>query len=196
MFLNKYEEKIKVWFSRCAEGSCGTRWLAIISFSESSFFPIPPDPFLMAILLVQRHRWFFFSMIVIVFSVLGGIFGYFIGLVFYETVGRALVDFYHLEEEVQTISQLFADHAFWTMFTAAFTPIPYKVFTISAGLFNVNFFIFVLASVIGRGLRYLIVGLIMKFFGERLGQVVFKYFNTSLLLVVLCVIAYTLIKVF
>lgn len=190
MFLSEKKEKMKDWFLSNARGSRAKWWISIISFAESSFFPIPTDPFLMAILLVERHRWLYFSILTTLTSVIGGVFGYLIGYAFFETLGKPIVSFYHLEEEVVLVAELFNQNAFLAMFTAAFTPIPYKIFTISAGLFKVSLLPFILASLLGRSIRYLVVGYVMYVFGEKIGQIVFKYFNIFTLVFGIAIILY------
>lgn len=196
MFLESHKNRFREWFMEKAEGKSAKWWLAIISLSESSFFPIPVDPFLMAVLVVDRKRWLFYSLFVSGFSVLGGVLGYLIGFLFFEFIGVALVNFYHLQDELQTVSGLFAENVFWSTFVAAFTPIPYKIITISAGLFKVDFITFLVASIIGRSLRYLIVGFSMKVFGRQIAKIVFKYFNIISMVIVLLIVVYILIQVF
>jgi membrane protein YqaA with SNARE-associated domain len=110
-----------------------------ISFAESSFFPIPPDFFIFPLVVKKPERWLRISIIVTIFSVLGGVVGYFIGFYFYEFAGKPLVSFYGLQDEMNTVGGLFNKNAFLAIFTAAFTPIPYKVFTIAGGFFEINF---------------------------------------------------------
>ena len=194
MFLIKIKDKIYLWLQEKSQSKTAEWWLAGISFAESSFFPIPPDPFLIASLLVKQNRWLRNSLIVILFSVLGGIFGYVIGFWFFNLFGEKLVAIYHFEEELLTMSNLFNDNTFWTMFIAAFTPIPYKIFTLTAGLFHVNIISFIIASIIGRGLRFIAIGYIMKIFGNSIGKMVFKYFNILTFILFLLVAGYVAFK--
>lgn len=194
MFLIKIKDKIHLWLQEKSQSKTAEWWLAGISFAESSFFPIPPDPFLVASLLVKQNRWLRNSLIVTIFSVLGGIFGYVIGFWFFNLFGEKLVAIYHFEEELLTMSNLFNDNTFWTMFIAAFTPIPYKIFTLTAGLFHVNIISFIIASVIGRGLRFITIGYIMKIFGQSIGKMVFKYFNILTFILFLLVAGYVAFK--
>ncbi|MCB9806047.1 DedA family protein [Candidatus Nomurabacteria bacterium] len=190
----KSREKFKNYFLAKIESPNVRWWLSIISFLESSFFPIPPDPFLMASLLRDQRRWLTNSLLVAVTSILGGLFGYFLGLLFFETFGNWIVETYHLQNELIQVTKLFNENAFWALFTAAFTPIPYKIFTITAGLLKVNIFIFIIASVIGRTLRFLFVGLIMKMFGPQISNFVFKYFNWLTFAIGLVIIFYIIIQ--
>ncbi len=173
-----------------ADGRHAKFWLAGLSFAEASFFPIPPDVFLATIIASkQRQKWLYYSIITTVASVAGGMFGYVIGMWFFGSFGKPLISFYGLEGSVNIVRELFVDNAFWAVFIAGFTPIPYKVFTISAGFFDVNFIIFVIASTLSRALRFLSVGYIVKVFGEDIGKFTFKYFNIlTLILSVLVVI--------
>ncbi len=161
-----------------ARGPHGKLWLAAISFAESSFFPIPPDILLMAIVSLRNGlNWFYYSALTTIFSVLGGVFGYLIGYLFYDAFGKTIISYYKLEKEVAYIGKIFSDNAFSAIFLAGFTPIPYKIFTISAGLFGINLLTFVIASIISRGMRFVAVGYISKLFGEKMGSFIFKYFN-------------------
>jgi len=170
--------KLRDWTVRHADGPYAKRWLAFFSFAEASFFPIPPDVILVSILTArQSERWKYYAFITTLWSVLGGIFGYAIGLFLYDSVGMFLVQTYHLEQYIDVAREIFRENAFWAVFVAGFTPIPYKVFTISAGFFSINFFVFVVASILSRALRFFSVGYIMKVFGKEIGAFVFKYFN-------------------
>ncbi len=171
-------------------------WLSGISFAESSFFPIPPDFYLMPVVAQNRDKWVYFATITTISSVLGGLFGYLIGAFLFETVGLWLVRLYDLKEELDLVKIFFNDHAFLSIFTAAFTPIPYKIFTIAAGLFNLNIFIFVVASTLGRGIRFFVVSFIMKIFGEKISLLALKYFNLFTLLFAIFVVFFILYKIF
>jgi membrane protein YqaA with SNARE-associated domain len=190
VIFNKHEEKMRLWFEEHAGRRSAQWWLSAIAFTESSFFPIPPDPFLAIALLVEKNSWWKTSLNVAFSSVLGAIFGYFIGFVFFESLGQKIINFYGLHEEFVHISELFKENVFWTMFTAAFTPIPFKLFTLTAGVAKVNLIAFIIASVIGRGLRFLFVGIIMKTFGRKIGSAFFKYFNVITSVIVLTIVLY------
>ena len=174
--LQTWKDSLTAWTVRHAEGKKARWWLFGVAFAESSFFPIPPDVLLVAILMTrERARAYFYATVTTLGSVLGGLFGYAIGFFFFKTVGVWLVTAYHLETEMLTVQKLFADNASWAIFVAAFTPIPYKIFTISAGLFAINIPVFVVASIIGRGMRFFLVATIMKFFGEHIKKMFYKY---------------------
>ena len=176
------QTKMREWFLKHARGPYAEFWLSAISFAESSFFPIPPDPFLIAILLANSSSWFRLVFFVSLSSVVGGAFGYMIGGFFFDMVGVKIIAAYSLEGEMVRIQMLFSENAFWAIFLAAFTPIPYKLFTISAGFFGIYFLTFIVASILGRASRFFIVAYLVKRFGKKIGDVVFKYFNLFSLL--------------
>jgi membrane protein YqaA with SNARE-associated domain len=175
--LDKVRHRIRAWVLKHARGKSASRWLALMAFTESSISPIPPDIMLGAILSAGAGRAMYYSAITVIFSVAGGALGYVIGIWLFDTVGQSLVQFYGLENELLRVGQAFSDSAFITVFLAAFTPIPYKIFTIASGLFKINFMTFILASILGRGLRYFIFGFIANKYGPKLGLFLFRYFN-------------------
>jgi len=181
-FLETVKMKTHLWIMGFAGSVYATWWLGIFAFTESSFFIIPPDLLLITILSAGAERWWYYASISTTFSVLGGIFGYGIGLFVFDTVGVRLVELYNLQTQLETVTKLFADNAFLAILVAAFTPIPYKVFTITAGLLKINFITFVLASILGRGARLFLVAYFMKVFGKTMGEFIYKRFNQLSLL--------------
>ena len=176
------------WGVKHAEGPHAKMWLAAVSFAEASFFPIPPDMLLIAILLTKSKRWFFYATFTTLFSVLGGIFGYFIGVFFFDTVGEFLVSFYHLEHEMFVVSEYFSNNAFVAIFLAAFTPIPFKVFTITAGFCKINLLVLIVASILGRGIRFFVISYMLRKYGKQIGGFVYKYFNIFSLIVAIFIV--------
>ncbi|MBK9155715.1 MAG: DedA family protein [Chloracidobacterium sp.] len=144
---------------------------------ESSFFPIPPDVLLIAMAVIVPTKAFRYALICTAGSVLGGLFGYFIGWAFFETVGQPILQFYGAMGHYETVRQLYSEHAFWAIFTAAFTPIPYKVFTIAAGTFEISLATLVGASLLGRAGRFFIVASLFYFFGAPIKKFIDKYFE-------------------
>lgn len=181
------KEKLQAWVTRHAEGPQAAVVLSSISFAESLFFPIPPDVFLIAIISVRKiQRWFFYATLTTVFSILGGIVGYIVGASFFDAFGQSIISFYGLEADFEKIRILFQNQTFFAMLVAALTPIPFKLFTLAGGLFKVNFFVFLIASIIGRATRFYAVAYLTKLYGPSLVKIFFKYFNTiSLILVFL-----------
>jgi len=151
--------------------------LFVLAFMESSFFPIPPDVLQIALSVSRPKKAFFYALISLIGSVLGAIFGYFIGFFFYETIGQTIVHAFGYEQYFQKVGELYNQYAFLAVLTAAFTPIPYKVFTIAAGLFKIGFAPFILASIVGRGLRFFLVAFLFYIFGPRIKDFIDKYFN-------------------
>ena len=145
-------------------------YLAIVSFVESSFFPIPPDVMVIPMVISKKNDFIKIFLITTIFSVLGGMLGYLIGAFFFE-FGAHIMSFYGYEEKLSKIKEnLVNSNGFYAwlgiLFLAGFTPLPYKVFTIGSGLIGFNFFIFVLISLISRGLRFFIVSYLSYKFGD------------------------------
>jgi len=185
--------------------------LFFLSMAEASFFPIPPDALLIALCMGAYRRWFRFAMICSLGSVVGGMVGYLIGYSAFELIGAKLLDFTAAlagsepEQMLETAQYWFNEKEMygmkvgtWAVAIAGFTPIPYKVFTIAAGFFEMNFPIFVLASAVSRSLRFFVVagliGLLYRKFGDRVEKWIDKYFNwLALAFVVLLVSGFALV---
>ncbi len=189
----KLTEKIKNWLIENSDTRTARVTLGVISFAESSFFPIPPDIFLAPMVVAKPVKWLKYASIVTIFSVIGGMFGYTIGLVLFHSVAEPLINFYNWHAEVARVGEMFANNSFTTIFLAAFTPIPYKVFTIAAGIFKINIFTFVIASILGRGIRFFILAGLMKFIGEKYGNLIFKYFNYALITLIITIAIYFIV---
>ena len=145
-----------------------------LSFIESFIFPIPPDILLAPIALTKKHNWIKLAFNTTLFSVLGGLVGYVIGLYLFEI--SILSDF--IDEEVfMSVKNLFIDNGVWIIIIAGFTPLPYKVFTVTAGYMSLELIPFIIASIIGRGLRFFLVAAIFHYFGLELANRLKKYFE-------------------
>jgi len=145
-------------------------YLALISFIESSFFPIPPDVMVIPMVISKKNHFVKIFLIATIFSVLGGILGYLIGAFFFE-IGTQIMTFYGYEEKLINLkNSLINSEGFYAwlgiLFLAGFTPLPYKVFTIASGLIGFNIFVFILISLISRGLRFFIVCYLSYKFGD------------------------------
>lgn len=151
--------------------------LFFISFIESSVFLIPPDVLMVPMAIAEPKKWFRFAFITTAASVLGGVAGYFIGYWLWETVGKAVIAFYGLSDVMNVVQTKYEANAFAAIFTAALTPIPYKVFTISAGLFHISLPTLIFASIIGRGLRFFTVAWLVGKFGEPVKEFIETYFD-------------------
>ncbi len=191
----KIIKKLYDWVLHWAETPYAVPALFLLSFSESSFFPVPPDVLLIALAISIPQKSFKYAAICSVASVLGGILGYYIGVYGYEAVGKPIVDFYHGQETMDKDKMWYEQYGFWGILIAAITPIPYKVFTIASGVFKFDFLSFLSASIIGRSFRFFVVaGLIWKF-GPVIKKFIDKYFNLlSFAFIVLLVGGFILIK--
>jgi membrane protein YqaA with SNARE-associated domain len=165
------------WFQIRAKTKHAQAWLALLSFTEASFFLIPPDILLIPILAAGAGRWLYYVALTTGASVLGAVFGYILALGFFGLVGEPIVAFYGLESQFEHVGTLYEESTFWVVFTAAFTPIPFKVFVLAGGFFSVPFIPFLLASLLGRGLRFLIVGFLAHRFGPKAAELFLTYFN-------------------
>ena len=167
------------WVLGWADTRYGIPALGALSFAEASFFPIPPDPLLMALCLGAPRRSFRIAAWGTLASVIGGAVGYLLGSGAWSLLGNFFFDWVPgvTPEAFGTVQELYDRWDFWAIFLAGLTPIPYKVFTLSAGVFAIEFPIFVLASILSRGLRFfLVAGLIWKF-GPPVSRFIDRYFN-------------------
>ena len=166
------------------------RYLAALSFAESSFFPIPPDVMLMPMALARPTRAMFFALLTTVFSVLGGLFGYLIGYFAIELVLPLIRQLGHGEAYSQA-QVWFLDYGFWVVLLAGFSPIPYKVFTLAAGGLMLPVIPFILASLVGRGSRFFLVAALVAWGGPKVEPLLKRYIDwIGWLCVGLLVIAY------
>lgn len=169
--------------------------LFAIAFVESSCFPIPPDALLIPMVVGHRQSWVRFASICTIGSVLGALLGYFIGWGLYETIGKPIVEIYHLQSAVEMLGQKYIDNAFLVIFTAAFTPIPFKAITISAGLFNVPIPTLIFASLIGRAGRFFLISACLRLFGKKIKDSIEKYFDIfSIIFIVLLIGGFIALK--
>lgn len=170
--------------------------LFLVSFVESSFFPIPPDVLLIAMVIAAPAGWFRLALICSIGSVLGGMFGYLIGYQFMDLIGNRIVEFYHFQEKWEKIGVLYDKYDVWAVVVAGFTPLPYKVFTLSAGAFKINFSTFVLASAVSRSARFFLVAALLYKFGPPFKVLIEKYFNLfTIIFVFLLVFGFFILKV-
>ena len=151
------------------------RYLAILSFAESSVFPIPPDVLLAPMVLAQPNKAWRYALLTTVASVLGGCLGYSLGVFLFSTLGEAIIEFYHAEEQFLITQQWYAQYGIWVVVIAGFTPLPYKLFTISAGLLGMALLPFVAASVVGRGARFFLVAGLIYWGGATLEAFIRRY---------------------
>ncbi len=169
------------WVVHFADTPHGERALFALSFAESSFFPVPPDVLLIGLAIGVPKKWLRFAVFCSIASVLGGIFGYCIGMFFWQAIGPWA--YAHLgsigltEANFAKFQGWYDKYDFWIVFTAGFTPIPYKACTISAGVARINFPGFVIASVLSRSARFFLVAGLIGWKGEKIRLLIEKYFN-------------------
>ena len=175
----KLLRKLYEWVLHWAETPYGPLALFLLALAESSFFPIPPDPLLIALCLGAIKKSWRFAAYASIASVIGGIIGYFIGYGVWESVDSFFFKYIpgFTESLFQQVTINYQTHGFWYVFAAGFTPIPYKVFTIASGVFKLNFFLFLFASTISRSLRFFAVATLFRKFGPGIKSVIDKYFN-------------------
>jgi len=188
--------KLYDWVLQWAATPYAMPALFVVSFVESSFFPIPPDVLLIAMVVAVPTNWLRFALTCSVGSVLGGMFGYLIGFQFMDLIGNHIVEFYHFQEKWDKIGLLYEKHNAWAVAAAGFTPLPYKVFTLSAGAFKINFPIFVLASVVSRSARFFLVAALLYKFGPPFKALIEKHFNLfTIVFFILLVLGFFILKV-
>lgn len=169
--------------------------LMLVAFTESIFFPIPQDLLLISMGLAQRERVFYLATICLIFSVLGGVAGYIIGLFFMELIGMAIIGFYGLMEQYQTIQHWYDRYDAWAVAAAGITPVPYKVCTLTAGAFQINLAVFIIASVLSRGVRFFLIAGLIYWQGERARLFLEKRMDSFMIAVlILVVLGFVLLK--
>lgn len=168
-----------------------------LAFAESSFFPIPPDVLLIALAVAKPARAFRFALVCTVGSVLGGCLGYAIGYGLMEGIGQRIVELYGFSDKVEYIGDLYRRYDAWAVGIAGFTPIPYKLFTIAAGIFKIDFFVFMLASAVSRAARFFLVAGLIYRFGPGIQAVINRYFDLlAVLFVILLILGFVVLKYF
>jgi membrane protein YqaA with SNARE-associated domain len=179
-----WARRLYEWVLHWAETPYGTPALFLIAFAESSFFPIPPDVLQIALSVSRPLRSFFYAAVSTAGSVLGGILGWTIGYALWQGLDTFFYRFVPGvdPELIEMVSARYADYAFLTILGAAFTPIPYKVFTIAAGICDISLLMLVVASTLGRGARFTIVATMIRLFGPGIRDWIDRYFGIATLL--------------
>jgi len=190
------KERFINWFKTVTDKKWMMWFLGVNAFFESIIFPIPIDIFTFTLSAAHPHKWKQYGFIATFWSVVGACGGYILGMFLFDSFGQQFIDFYGYQEQFDKVVDLFDKNTFLVMFTSAFTPIPYKVFTLTGGALRVPVFSFILASVFGRGLRFFAETYIAYRFGEKAGSHVMKNFNRYGLTLALIVIGYFVLKYF
>ena len=180
------------WFREKADSAHARVWLGIFSFTESCVFIIPPDPLLAALVFLHKERWIFYTALTVGASVAGAIVGYLLGAVLFDTVGTYLITTYALGEQFAHAQRLVEESVFVFTLTAAFTPIPFKLAVLTAGVTKANFFAFIAAATIGRLARYALIAYVAKVFGDNAEALMRRFWFWSGIGGVLIIGAYTL----
>jgi membrane protein YqaA with SNARE-associated domain len=176
------------WTLSLAESPRATWALAAVAFAESSFFPIPPDTLLVPMSVAKPQKAWHYAFICTIASVLGGIVGYGIGYLLFETVGQWLINLYGYGSKMEQVKEAYDKWGALLILVKGVTPIPYKLVTIVSGLLHYNFWLFVLLSVITRGARFYILAGAMNLFGDKIRHLLERYFGLFLVLLVVFII--------
>ncbi len=183
---------LTVWVVHWAHTPYGGLALFVLAFAESSFFPIPPDALLITLCMANSPMAFWYALICSVGSTLGGIFGYVLGRI----GGRPLLERWVKPERIALVQQHYQRWDVWAVAVAGFTPIPYKVFTISAGAFLLDFIRFVIASILSRSARFFLVAGLFYFYGPAINAFISRYFNIlSILFIGLLIVGFWFLRV-
>ncbi len=171
--------------------------LAGVSFVESSVFPIPPDVMLIPMVLAQRHKAFLIAAVCTIASVLGGLLGYVIGFYLYESIGLPILEFYGYGEKFASFQSRYNEWGVWIVLIAGLTPFPYKVITIASGVTGLSLPVFLVASIVARGLRFTIVAALLWRFGEPIREFIERYLGLLFtLFLALLIGGFAVIKLF
>ena len=173
-------------------------YLTGTSIAESSFFPVPVDVLLAPMVLARRDKAWWYASLATVGSVVGAVIGYYIGLFLFDQVAQPIIDFYHFQEKFVYVQELFNEYGVWIIFIAGFSPIPYKIFTITAGVVGMPLLPFILTSLVARGARFFLVAGLVYAGGDKIDSVLEKRVEqigwASVIIIVLAIIIYKLMN--
>lgn len=176
------------WTMRSATHKRAPAALFGVSFIESSFFPIPPDVMLIPMVLANRAKAWWLAFLATAGSVLGGLFGYFIGFALFDIAGKPLLELYGALDQFHTFADQYNEYGAWIVFIFGVTPFPYKVITIASGATALNIGVFLLASIASRGLRFFVVAALLYWFGPAIRDFIEKRLGLIFTLFVICLI--------
>lgn len=187
-----YDKTINLSGSQNALG-----WLFVISFVESSFFPIPPDIMLIPMVLATPKKAWRIAGVCTLASVIGAYLGYLIGFYFFELIAEPLLNFYGYLDKFNEFKHLYEAWGAWIVFGAGITPFPYKIITIASGVVHLNLVVFTVASIIARGIRFFLIAWLLKVYGEKMRHFIEKNLDwLSILFLILLIGGFLLIKLF
>ena len=186
---------LKKLFDKCVDWA-GRKYasfaLGVLSFVESSFFPVPPDVMIIPMVIAKKHHFIKIAFIATIFSVLGGLFGYLIGYVFFNEIGYKIFQIYGYEN-INVLKEMFSSKGgmvswFGLLFTAGFTPLPFKILTITSGFIHYNIFVFIFTCIFTRGLRFFLVAYLTNKYGSKISILLEKdTFKWSLLIIAIII---------
>ena len=180
--------KIYDWCIAAAEKPYALWLMGAVSFAESSFFPIPPDVMLIPMSLARPQRAWLYALVCTVTSVAGGLVGYAIGALLYDSVGQWLINLYGYGDKVDAFRASYAEYGAWIILLKGLTPIPYKLVTITSGFANYNLLLFVVLSIIARGGRFFIVAIVLNRYGVQIRQVIERHLGLWVALAVAVIV--------
>ncbi len=183
------------WVLSWADHPAALPALFLLAFCEASFFPIPPDVLLMALAISRPRSSFLFASVCLAGSVLGGAFGYLLGRLFMDSAGQWIIQIYHLNDQYAQVTELYRRYGVWAVATGGFTPLPYKLFTVTAGAFKMDFPPFLIASLLSRGGRFILEALLFFLFGPPIKEAIERYFGLfTVIFMVLLIGGFVVIK--
>ena len=195
MSFTGFIHKIYDWIIRLSGNHNALMWLFIISFVESSFFPIPPDIMLIPMILATPKEAWKIAGVCTIASVIGAYLGYIIGVYFFQLIAEPLLNFYGYLDKFNEFKNLYEEYGAWIVFGAGITPFPYKIITIASGVVHLNLVVFTIASVIARGLRFFLIAWLLKTYGAKMRIFIEKNLGwLSVLFLVLLFGGFILIK--
>ncbi len=195
MALKDLTRKIYDYTLNLASKKNALTWLFAISFIESSFFPIPPDIMLIPMVLATPKQAYKIATIATIASVLGGYFGYGIGVFGFELIARPLLEFYGYMDGFMKFENYYHEYGAWIVFGAGITPFPYKIITIASGAVRLNLVVFTVASILARGIRFYLIAWLLKRYGEPMKEFIEKNLNLlSIIFLILLIGGFTIIK--
>jgi membrane protein YqaA with SNARE-associated domain len=181
-------QRLYRWTLSLAESKQAVPSLAAVSFAESSFFPIPPDVILVPMALAKPQRAYYYATVCTIASVLGGIVGYGIGYLLYETLGAWLMNLYGYTQKVDALRVFYAEWGWAFILVKGVTPIPYKLVTIVSGLLEYNFLLFVLLSLITRGARFFLLAAMLNRFGDQARDLLDRHFAVFMVVILVFIV--------
>ena len=197
MSFNQFVRKIYDSVFHLSKENGAIYWLFAVAFIESSFFPIPPDVMLIPMILAAPKKAWSIAGVATVGSVIGAYLGYAIGFYFFQLIAEPLLNFYGYLEKFNSFKDLYNQYGAWIVFGAGITPFPYKIITIASGVVHMNLIVFTIASIIARGMRFLLGAWLLKKYGETMREFIERNLGwLSVLFLLLLIGGFAAIKLF